>query len=129
MTALANYAENLLIDWMLTAGAATRPTAWYLALHTADPTETGATGELSGNGYARQSIAFDAAASGATANSGQITFGPNTGSNWGTVTHSSVWTASTSGNCLFKGALTASKSIAVGDSLIFAIGDVDFSLD
>lgn len=129
MTAFSNYAENLVLDWVFTNGAATRPTAWYVSLHTADPTETGSVGELSGNGYARQSVTFSAAASGATSNSGTLTFGPNTGTNWGSVTHVAVWDAATTGNCLAHGALSASVTINVGDSLVISAGNLDITLD
>lgn len=129
MTDFTNYAENLVVNWLLTNGAATRPTAWYCALHTSDPGETGATGELSGNGYARQSVTFSAASSGATSNTAQLTFGPNTSANWGTISHVSVWDALTTGNCLWKAALGSSKTVNVGDSLVIAAGDLDFSVD
>jgi hypothetical protein len=36
--------------------------------------------------------------------------------------------ASTSGNMLWHGALTASKTINDGDSLVFSIGDIDLTL-
>jgi hypothetical protein len=36
-TAKTNFAENLVATWMLTASAATRPTAWFVAPHSADP--------------------------------------------------------------------------------------------
>ena len=129
MTAFSNYAENLVLDWVFTNGAATRPTAWYVSLHTASPTETGSVGELSGNGYSRQSVSFNAAASGATDNSGTLTFGPNTGSNWGTVTDVAVWDASTTGNCLAYGSLSSSVTINVGDSLVISSGNLDITLD
>lgn len=129
MTAFSNYAENLVLDWIFTTGSATRPTTWYVGLHTADPTEAGSTGELSGNGYARQSVTFAAASSGATSNSGTLTFGPNTSSNWGTVSHISVWDASTAGNCLAYGALSSSVAISVGDSLVISAGNLDITLD
>lgn len=128
MTDLTNAAESLLMKWLMTADSPTRPTAWFVALHTADPTEAGATGELSGNGYSRQACDFTETTGTAT-NDDALTFGPNTSSNWGAVTHISIWTASTSGACLWKGALAASKAIAVGDSLTLAAGDIDLTLD
>ena len=57
------------------------------------------------------------------------TFGPNTGSNWGLVSHVSVWDALTTGNCLFKGALSSSVTINVNDSLKIAAGALDLSVD
>jgi hypothetical protein len=128
MTAFTNYAENLVMTWLFTGSAATRPTAWYVALHTADPTEVGNVGELSGNGYARQSSTWTIASNEAS-NTGTLTFGPNTGSNWGTVSHVSVWDAVSTGNCLAKGALSSSVVINVGDSLTIAAGALDITLD
>jgi hypothetical protein len=129
MSALSNYAESLAIRWLFDDVAVTRPTAWYVALHTADPGETGATGELSGNGYARQSATFTEDTNGLVDNDAIITFGPNTTTNWGTVSHVSVWDALTTGNCLAKGALSSSVTINVNDSLQIAAGALDISLD
>lgn len=129
MTAFSNFAETLVLTWIFTNGAATRPTAWYVALHTADPTEVGNVGELSGNGYARQAVTFTAPASGATDNTALLTFGPNTTTNWGSVSHLSVWDAVTAGNCLAKGALSSAVTINVGDSLTIAAGALDITLD
>lgn len=129
MSALSNYAENLVLDWLLTEESVSRPSAWYVALHTGDPGEAGSANELSGNGYARQAVTFAVAADGATENEDQLTFGPNTDSNWGTVSHVSVWDNETSGNCLFKGALSSSVSINVGDSLVIGAGNLQITLD
>lgn len=124
----SNYAETAVLDWLLGGATPTRPSARYLALHTADPGETGATGELSGNGYARQAVTFDPAASGATSNSSSHTFTASGGS-WGTVTHFSIWDASSSGNCLYTGALTTSRTIGDGESGTVAAGDIDITED
>jgi hypothetical protein len=129
MTALSNYAESLVIRWLFDDVAVTRPTSWFVALHTADPGETGATGELSGNGYARQSATFTEDTNGLVDNDADITFGPNTGSNWGLVSHVSVWDAVSVGNCLAKGALSSSVTINVNDSLKIAAGALDVSID
>lgn len=129
MAALSNYAEKLLLDWMMTTGSATRPTAWYVALYTAAPSDSGGGTEVSGNGYSRQSVTFDAASSpgGTTSNSGAVTFTASGGS-WGTISHIGIFDASTSGNLLWHGAMTASKTIADGDTLEFAIGNIDLTI-
>jgi hypothetical protein len=123
---LTDFAENLLLVWHLTTGNATRPTAWYLGVGTGN-TDTGLTGEPSGNGYSRQSVAFTVTTDTAT-NSGAITFGPNTTSNWGTMASVAIFDAATSGNCLWAGSLTDAKAIAVGDSLTIAAGALTVSL-
>jgi len=129
MSALSDYAEKLLLDWMMTTGSATRPTAWYVALYTAAPSDSGGGTEVSGNGYSRQSATFDAATSGAgtTSNAGAVAFTAS-GGNWGTITHIGIHDASTSGNLLWSGSMTASKTVNDGDTLEFAIGNIDLTL-
>lgn len=129
MSANTDHAENLILDWLFTTDVVTRPTEWHVALHTGDPGETGAANELSGNGYARQAATFSTASGGATANTGNLTFGPNTTTAWGVITHLSVWDASSAGNCLRKGALSAQKTVAVGDSITLNAGDLDLTED
>lgn len=98
----------------------------YISLHTADPGETGAS-EATGGSYARQgATTFAVAASGATENSGAINF---TGMPAATITHVGCWDASTSGNFLWGGALTASKTTNSGDTFTINAGDLDVALD
>jgi len=52
---------------------------------------------------------------GQTSNNGAITF-PSPTASWGTVTHFGIFDAASSGNLLFHGALTASKTINSGDA-------------
>lgn len=129
MAALSDYAEKLLLDWMMTSGSATRPTAWYVALYTAAPSDSGGGTEVSTGGYARQSVAFSAASSpgGTTSNSGEVSFTAS-GADYGTVTHMGIFDASSGGNLLWHGALTASKTIADGDTLTFAVGNIDLTM-
>jgi hypothetical protein len=129
MAALSDYAEKLILDWMMTNGSATRPTAWYVALYTAAPSDSGGGTEVSGSGYSRQAVTFAAASSpaGTTSNTGAVTFTASGGS-FGTVTHVGIFDASTSGNLLWHGSLAASKTIGDGDSLQFAIGDLDLTI-
>ena len=129
MAALSDHAEALLLDWLMTTGTATRPTAWYVALYTAAPSDSGGGTEVSGNGYSRQAVAFDAASSpgGTTSNTGAVTFTASGGA-WGTITHIGIFDASTSGNLLWHGAMTASKTVADGDTLEFSIGNIDLTI-
>jgi hypothetical protein len=121
MSAKTDFAEHLVAVWLLSAGAATRPTTWFVALHTASPTETGTTAELTPGslGYNRQSVSFTVTNDTAT-NTALLTFGPCTTTNWGEITHISIKTASTAGNTLYHGALTTPRTINVGDSLTIA---------
>ena len=129
MAALSDHAEALLLDWLMTNGTATRPTAWYVGLFTAAPSDAGGGTEVSTGGYSRQSVTFDAASSpgGTTSNSGAVSFTAS-GADYGTVTHIGIFDASTSGNLLWHGALTASKTVADGDTLEFSAGNIDLTL-
>jgi hypothetical protein len=122
----SNEFETRVLQWALTTGSPTRPTAWYIGLFTDDPTDAGTGTEVSGNAYARTAVTFTV--SGDTAsNSGAVEFPEATGS-WGTITHIGIYDAATSGNLIAHAALTASKAIASGDILRFPIGDIDVTL-
>ena len=129
MAALSDYAEKLLLDWMMTSGSATRPTAWYVALYTAAPSDSGGGTEVSTGGYARQSVAFDAATSpgGTTSNSADVSF-TAVGGDYGTVTLMGIFDASTGGNLLWHGVLSASKTVEDGDTITFSAGNIDLTM-
>jgi hypothetical protein len=130
MAALSDVAEKLLLDWLMTSGSATRPTAWYVALYTAAPSDSGGGTEVSGGGYARQSATFDAAATpgGTTSNNNVIQFTAS-GADFGTVTHIGIHSAvSGSGNLLWHGAMTTSRTVSDGDTLEFSVGNIDLTI-
>jgi hypothetical protein len=120
MTAKTNYLEDRVLDRVLRNNADfayTFPATVYAALFTADPGEAGTlTSEVSGGSYARQSVAFSAISTGTgtTSNASLVTF-PTASASWGTVTHVGIMDASTAGNMLYFGALTASKTVGSGD--------------
>lgn len=118
MAAFSNYLENAVLNAVLRNTSYTSPTTVYVGLFTTDPTDAGSGTEVSGTNYARQSIAFSSPSNGVTSNSADVTF-PQAGSAWGTVTHFGLFDASTSGNLLFHGALTTSKTVADGDVFKF----------
>ena len=131
MAAMSDYLENKMVDLTLRGQAFTAPVTLYFGLHTAATTDAGGGTEVSGGNYARVAVTASlanfagtqAAASttassgtgGVTSNNTVITFPAPTAS-WGTVTHWSVWDASTAGNLLYHGALTTSKTINNGDA-------------
>lgn len=128
MAALSDYAEKLVLDWLVTEGSATRPTAWYVALYTSPPSDSGGGTEVSGFNYSRQAVTFAEATTpdGTTSNTNTVNFTASGGS-FGTITHLGVFDAVSSGNLLWHGALTASKLINDGDTLQFAINDIDLT--
>jgi len=126
MSAMSDYLENEILDHILGTGAYTMPSTVYVGLSTGSFNDDNSGTELSGSGYARQAIAFNAASSGTADNSGAVDFPAATGS-WGTVSHFGLFDASTGGNLLIHGALTASKAVATGDILRIAAGDMDIT--
>jgi hypothetical protein len=130
MGSLSNYVEDEVLDHVLKTGDWAQPAALYVALSTADPTDD-ASGILEpvGNGYARVShAAWDVAASRATENTGTISF-PEASGAWGTITHFFISDASTAGNMIAHGALSASKTIGAGDNASFQDGAIDVSFN
>lgn len=127
---LSNYAAHKLLDHLLKTAAFSVPTNIYVGLSTANPGDSfGAVAEPSGNAYARvQKNTWDAAASGATENTGAITFPTATGS-WGTVTHVVLYDASTVGNPLAYAALGTSQAVVNGNVVEFDDGALDFTMD
>ena len=134
MSALTNYAEDLLLTWLFTASSATRPSAWYVALHTGDPGETGASSEVvvgTDADYVRDQITFDdpVASSGQVLSDVAVSWTVDAVSAGYTVTHVSIWDAVTAGNCLMKGALPVPRALAANQVLTFSIGDIIAALD
>ncbi len=126
MSALSDYAENELLDHLLGTGAFTMPSAVYVGLSTGSFNDDNSGTELSGNNYTRKAVSFGAASSGTASNDAAVEFSAATGS-WGTVSHFGLFDASSGGNLLIHGALTASKTIESGDILKLAIGDMDIT--
>lgn len=121
--AKSNYLENKVIDHFLGTSSTSAPSNVYVGLFTSNPTDANSGTEVSGNGYSRQVITFNAASSGSATNSSAETFTAS-GGNFGTITHFGIFDASTSGNLLYHGALTDDKVIEDGDSLVVASGAI-----
>lgn len=128
MAAASNYLELKILEHTLGITSYTAPSTTYLALFTTDPTDAGSGTEVSGGSYARQSISWNTPSGGAVTNSADVTF-PQATANYGTVTHIGIYDASSSGNLLYHGALSASKSVETNDTFIVEAGDLSVSLD
>ena len=126
MAAASNYTENLALKFLLTNTTATRPTAWYVALFTTNPTDAGSGTEVSGTNYARTAVTFTVTDDTAT-NSAAVTFAA-AGSNWGTVSHIGVYDALSSGNLLFHGSVTTAKQIDSGDTFTISTSNLSIVL-
>jgi hypothetical protein len=117
----SNYLEVEMRKHIFRTGSFTKPTALYVALHTADPTDAATGAEVSGGSYARQALApLDAnwsapdGTGGVTRNQSVLTY-PAPTANWGTVTHFSIWDALTGGNMLIHAPLGTARVINSGD--------------
>lgn len=144
MSSLSNYLENKLVDHLLRGQAYTPPATLYYALFTSAPTDAGGGTEVSGGSYARSGVTPSLAnfagtqsagstvpstgTGGSSSNNGQIAF-PAPTAGWGNVTHFGVFDASSGGNLLIHGALTAAKTINSGDAApVFPAGAFSFTL-
>jgi hypothetical protein len=134
MTALSSFAEVKVLDLLFRNTAYTAPNA-YLGLFTSDPTDSASGTEVSGNNYARVQIDNKMAAAttgsdnSSISSNANITFPAASGGDFGTITHIGIFDASTSGNLLAHGALTASKIISDGDTFQINSGSLTITID
>lgn len=118
---ISNYLENALLDTLRAQSFSV--TDVYLKLHTGDPGEDGTANAATE--ATRQVVPFAAASGGSMASSAAVTW--TNVSTTETYTHWSAWDASTGGNCLWSGALSASASVAAGDT--FQVTSLTLTLD
>lgn len=129
---ISDFAENELMDHVFNV-AYTPPATVYVGFSTADPLDDySGMAEPVGNNYAREIIAFDAAASRLLNQTSLITFNQASGP-WGTITHwfvcdhlsNTTW--GTNVNLLAHGALNTSKSVVSGNTPSIAAGEINIS--
>jgi hypothetical protein len=117
---------NRLLDASLGTASYTAPTGpLKLALLTTTGTNTTAGTEVTGGGYTRQTITFNAAVAGAATNATSISF---TSMPAATVTGVEIFDSAGTPRRSWVGALTASKTVGAGDTLSFATSSVTVSL-
>lgn len=127
---ISNYLENKLLEHSLGKTTYTKPGSVWIALYTSDPTDADSGDEVAGGSYARQEVVgagWTTASGGAIENEGDIEF-PEATAGWGTITHVGIRDASTGGNLLWHGILTASKTVNSGDTFKLPDGALDMSL-
>jgi hypothetical protein len=144
MAAMSDYLENKLIDQIFRGQAFAFPSTLYVGLYTATPADAAGGTEVSGNNYARASVAASLAnfagtqgagstsassgATGTTSNNNSITF-PTPSGTWGTVVAFGIFDAANGGNLLFWGALSISKTINQGDTVTFPASSLSLQID
>lgn len=127
MASMSNYLEDAIANALRGGGngtSFTAPAAIYVQLHTGDPGEDG-TANVSAE-TDRQEIQFGAASGGVITSTNTPTWddwdaGPET------ITHISLWDASSAGNCLGHAALAAPKTVNNGDDIDLPAGDVTWT--
>jgi hypothetical protein len=109
--------------------------SFHVSLHSSDPGEAGnqSTNEVSYTGYARVAVARSGSGwtltTSTISNTALVQFGQCTAGT-ATATHFGIGTDSTStGNLIFKGALTSSLSISNGIQPQFAAGALTVTVD
>ena len=120
---ISNYAENKILDHVTGEAAWTMPTTVYVKLHTGDPGEDATSNAATET--TRKAASWSAASSGSIATDATIEW--TNVSTTETYSHWSLWDASTAGNALWTGALSASAAVTAGDT--FQITSLTLSLD
>lgn len=118
----SNYLEDKINDAVCNH-TALDVTQVYVKLHIGDPGEDGtanAAGETT-----RKTASFGASSGGVCTSDADIAW--TSVSTAETISHISLWDASTGGNCLGSGALTASKVVAIGDTFTIPSGSLTFT--
>ena len=133
MAILVDSYENKILDGLLGVAALTLPSEVFLALFTADPTETGdVTSELSGDGYNRVTLSgmFQGAVSGDSKNTAVITF-PTASADWPQITHIGVMESGTpaTSDMMMRMVLDVPTIVGVGKSFNFDIGALTLTAD
>jgi hypothetical protein len=118
---MSDYLEGEIRKHVFRTGSFTKPSALWVALFTAAPSDSGGGTEVAGGSYARvQRDPLDAnwtaasATDGKTDNAAAVTFPAPSGS-WGLVTHFGIFDAPSGGNLLIHGALTVPKTVNASD--------------
>lgn len=120
---ISNYAELAMLNAIGNATAFSVADV-YVKLHVGDPGEDG-TGNAAVE-TTRKVVTFAAAGSGAMVSDSIVTWTNVAGSE--DFTYFSLWDASTAGNCLWIGTVTA-NAVTAGDTFTIASGSLTLSLD
>ena len=122
---LTDTVENELLDALVGTASYSITGATKLALVTAAGSDSAAGTEVTGGSYGRQTITWDAAASGAVTNAGTVSF---TDMPTCTVVGIEIYDSNGTPKRLVHGTLTAPKSLVAGDTLQFAAGSIVITL-
>src|ERR1041385_5695583 len=127
----STYEANRVLDARYGGGAYVKAEPLYVFLCITAPTVAGFGAEPAGGSYARQAVVNDAtnfpnAVARAKQNATVVTF-PAATAAWGTIGWGGFGDALVAGHMLDWAALTATKTVQIGDVVQFAIGSIAFT--
>jgi hypothetical protein len=121
---MSAYLRDKLLDHVYGGPGLAQPTYVWVKLHVGDP---GASGLANAATEAtRKQLVCGAALGGSKANSSPMQWNNYPAAE--TISHASVWDASTLGNCLEYGPLNAAVAVPVGFNLVMPAGQVVLTL-
>lgn len=121
---LAASQANAILDALLRSVAYSDPAEVWLQLHTGDPGASGASNAATET--TRKQATFDAAAAGASTNSGAITWSNVAATE--TYSYYSAFSASSGGTFLFSDAFNSARAVTAGDSFQINAGELDVNI-
>lgn len=125
---LSPAVANDILDALTSTARAlsTIPADFWIQLHTADPGVAGTTA-IAGNATRKQVTFGTIASGGAISNTVAVSWTSGEVDTSEDYTHWTAWSASSAGNFLCSGTMTA-NAVTVGDEFTIPIGDLDLSL-
>lgn len=132
-TAKTHYCEKMFLNFIGRGVLPSTIAQAYAGLFTSDPGESGSGAEVSGGGYTRIAVTFNAPVDQSPTGSrmetsADATF-PTATLAWGTVTHLGIFDASTGGNLLYYKVLPDARTVVAGDVIKIAAGDLAVTED
>ena len=127
MAGMSAYLEGKVLEHTLDIASYTAPSAVYVGLYTAPPTDAGGGTEVSGGSYARQEVTFSRADNVAE-NDAQIEF-PMATASWGTVVAAGVFDAPSGGNLLYWNDLASVREVGNGSEFFIEPGNLTVTMD
>lgn len=124
MGTFSTTAKNQMLDKICSGGTVTFAGAVYGKLHIGDPGTAG-TANPAGE-TTRHQVTVGSASSGVVTSTADLTW--TSVSTAETITWMSFWDAVSSGNFIGKDDLPASKTVAVGDTLTVASGNITLAI-
>lgn len=120
----SDYLENKINDAVCN-NVALQVAQPYVKLHIGDPGENGTANAAAET--TRKAASFGASSGGVCTSDADMQWTNVAATE--TYSHISMWDASTGGNCLGSGPLTASKAVNAGDTFVLPSGQVTFASD